>query len=208
MALATAVKCRHSQWLLAAVLQSFEEHNNLFKFNSCVYPLWYYYLKPAIILNTTTEIPREKTFSKKTHKQYIHVHTRSLTPCCSIQHCNSIQHWGFPISICGFRNIHRLTLWKCSHWLLQSECWGFWFHFFELLGLWFWFVFTFFWGKELFVLVRVDFWIWAACFPGSLARMIHSTLLKKAYTFFLSFAGIQEISAVFMSTVGYCTHTP
>lgn len=54
-------------------------------------------------------------------------------------------------------------------------------------------------------------WIFGSelvCFPGSLARMIHSTLLKNAQTFFVSFVGIQEISAVFISTVGYCTHTP
>lgn len=167
----------------------------------------YYDLKSVIILSTTTEIPREKTlllFQKNSQAEHTCAHTFFDTLLF-----NSALHWGFPISICVFRNIHRLTLWKCTHWLLQSECWGFWFHSFELLGLWFWFVgFMFFWGKELFVLVRVDFWIWAACFPGSLARMIHSTLLKKVYTFFLSFASIQEISAVFMPTVGYCTHIP
>lgn len=133
--------------------------NNIVKINSYVYSLQYCELKPVIILNNTIEIPRKKpsSFSKKTCKQNIHVHTHSLTPCCS-----SALHWGFPISICGFRNItdfvqmYSLTT---SEWMLRFLV-----SLFELLGLWFWFVGVFFWGIELFVLVRVDFWIWASMF--------------------------------------------
>lgn len=119
----------------------------------CVHCLQYYKLKPIIILNDTTETSRKMKlmlFQKNPQAADTSAHTFFDNLLF-----DSALPRGFPISICVFKNTSQLALWKFTHWLLQNEGWDF---YFWLIGCFF------LCGKELSVLVRVDFWIWVSMF--------------------------------------------
>lgn len=97
------------------------------KFNSYVYPLQYCELEP-VILNYTTKIPRKKfllLFQKNSQAVHPCAHTLFATLLL-----NSALHLGFPISICGFRNIDTLTVkmysLTTSEWMLRLFVLLFW----------------------------------------------------------------------------------